>query len=389
MHADIRKSNEEWFINPCADTRFHIFVNNEMLISPKKLLPGDVLFVHALKIIWMGTFLQINNPSKKVTVAGLQVYTQINQVNNSEYQPVSDEDQNVDLYEEDDYFYHVPKIREVVEKIEIQVEPPPSSSQNEEPPFWMTIGPLIMMGSSSLMMGSNVAMQVTNGNVNPWQIGPQILMMVSMIVGALIIPRMMQKYRKKQAAKKELLRQTKYSAYLDEKEKEIDLTLKKQSRIMRDNQLSTTECVSIINSSGNRHFWSREIHDEDFLKIRLGLGNIDVPLDIESPVERFTLEEDNLLERAWAVSKKYEKLYDVPITLPLAEKNISAIICNNTYKTHFIDGLITQLVALHSANDLKIVLLTNSMNSTRWDYLKYSPHCISDDKSMRFFFSNS
>ena len=46
-----------------SDTLF-AHLNNER-IRAKKLKVGDVIFLYGLKIIWMGDFIQVNNPLNK------------------------------------------------------------------------------------------------------------------------------------------------------------------------------------------------------------------------------------------------------------------------------------------------------------------------------------
>ena len=67
---------------------------------------GDVIFINGLKIIWMKSFMKINNPKQSVAVTGFESYEDLNVIDNDKYTPVSDEEANADLYSEDDYFYH-------------------------------------------------------------------------------------------------------------------------------------------------------------------------------------------------------------------------------------------------------------------------------------------
>ena len=65
-----------------------------------------------------------------------------------------------------------------------------------------------------------------------------------------------------------------------------------------------------------------------------------------------------------------------------------AIIGTGINKKQFVDGLILQMLAYHSYEDLKIVLLTNEQNESNWDYLKVAPHCWNNSKTFRYFATN-
>ena len=387
VHAEITLQNNEWYVNCCGDKKYQTFLNNSLVEKAEKLKLGDVIFINGFKLIWMNTFIQINNPNKQITTAGLKNY--VNQLNavNTNYTPATDEEQNIDLYKEEDYFYHIPRVREFVEEETVVIEPPPAGEKEDDTPFLLTIGSTITMTASSLMMGYNVGYGLIMGTRTILSALPQIIMCFGLIVGSLILPRLLKRYQKKKRKEREQLRQEKYSQYLIEKDQEIDLKVKKQVQIMKDNSLSVKNCCVIL-SSNNRNFWSREISDDDFLKVRLGTGTLPSPINIMAPERHFTLDEDNLLERAYKIAEKYEKVENVPIDISLVDKNIVSFICECSYKDTYIDNIILQLVTLHSAVDLKIVIFTNEENAARWDYMKHMPHCWSEDKSTRFFATN-
>ena len=383
----IKKEPNGWVLSSIEDIKYYTYVNNYRVIR-RKLKAGDTIFIDGLKIIWMQHFIIINNPNNLIKVTGLNAYNNPNNVNNTEYLPVSDEEQSIKLFGEDDYFYHTPRISEVLDEEEIKIETPPQSKLRDDQPFWLTIGTSVTMSASALMMGWNVGYGLTTGRTTAMSAVPQIVMCGAMVFGSLIMPRVVSSYQKKQSKKLEEKRISKFSAYLDQKEKDIDLTMKRQAQILRDNSLSPTSCKALINNITNRNFWSREINDNDFLEIHLGIGSINNTVKISAPEEKFTLEEDGLLERVLDIEKKYEKLNNVPIKVSLVEKNISAFVCNDKIKDLYIDNIILQLVTLHSGADLKIVIFTNENNADRWEYTKYLPHCFSEDKNMRYFVTN-
>ncbi len=386
VHAEIKNTNGAWFLTASSDPNYKTFVNNK-LVTNQQLLAGDVIFIGGLKIIWMGTFIQINNPNKQVTVGQLRAYNGLQNINNTEYTPVDESEQSQDLYAEEDYFYHTPRIHESVEEREIVIDSPPGSNEEDELPFILTVGSTITMLASTLMMGYNVGYGLVSGSRTFLTALPQIVMCVAMIIGSLILPKLTSRYRKKQKKEREEKRQRMYTEYLGKKEQEISLANKQVAQIMKDNSVSVKNCLVILNSN-NRNFWSREISDDDFLKLRLGMGSVDSPIKINAPEEHFTLDEDNLLEMVYKVKETYKKINDVPIFVSLVQERIAALICECSYKQQFINSMILQLVALHSAVDLKIAIFTDEEHASNWEYMKLLPHCWSEDKSVRFFATN-
>jgi len=383
LHAEIKLINNEWYIAGSADDNYRTYINGDRILTAK-LNVGDVIFINGLKIIWMKTFIKINNPKQCVAVSGIAAYEELDVTDNTKYTPVSDEEANVDLYDEDDYFYHMPRLVPTIAPVSIEIDAPPQGNNEEEMPVLLTIGSSITMAASSLMMGFTVITSVSSGQRTILQALPQIITMVAMIFGSLIMPKITSSYQKRRKKKKEKERQIKYKEYLNKIDTKIQYALKQQTQVLKENNLSAKECYDVILKK-NRNFWSREITDEDFLKIRLGIGNIKSFVSVKAPEEHFSLEVDNLQELVFEVDKKSKILKGVPVTLSLASEKNLAFVFNCSYKNDYMNSIITQLLALHSALELKIVILTNKDNEKRWEFAKFLPHCWSDDKTMRFF----
>ena len=151
---------------------------------------------------------------------------------------------------------------------------------------------------------------------------------------------------------------SKYKEYIEQKRNKIHTEMERERQVLLENYIPLEECANII-FSRKRNLWEREIDQNDFLDLRLGIGNTTFQGTIKYPEERFTLEDDNLQKLALDLGKESKELENVPINLSFIKNNISAIIGDGKQKNYFIDGLALQLMALHSYEDLKIVIFTN------------------------------
>ena len=163
--------------------------------------------------------------------------------------------------------------------------------------------------------------------------------------------------------------------------------MKIQRQILIDNYLPLSATKEIIYSK-KRNLWEREIDQEDFLDLRLGIGTTPLFGNVNFPTERFSLETDELLKEVYKLGDESRMLENVPISLSFVQKNISAIIGTSSNKRQFVEGLILQILAYHSYEDLKLVIFTNEKNVQYWEYLKVAPHTWSNDKSTRYFATN-
>lgn len=356
---------------------------NEDRVDFKRLELGDVIFIMGLKIIWMKKFLILNNPNNQVFVKNMSALKEL-KIENQAIGEVSEEDKLVDLYSEDEYFYHVPRIRDFIQEESVSIDAPPGHEKETKVPFVITMGTSFIMISSVFTMGYSIVLSMVNGNQKIAELIPQFVMFFSMLIGSLIMPRITQAYENKLKRKREKLRQEKYGAYVKEKEKEIQLLIKKQEQILHNTFFSSEQCMNIVRTK-NSSFWCRLYDDNDFLHIRFGTGNVPSNVKINSPEKKFSLDSDNLLEMVYKVKENNNLLKGVPVTLPLKESKISSVVFDTNYKSEYLKSLILQLITLHSPLDLKIVVFTNEENKQYWDYLKYDNHCWSEDKSLRYF----
>lgn len=383
----VRLENGEYYLVP-SNEKGSTYLNDEKITMSEKLRVGDIIFINGLKIIWMRNFIVVNNPRGLVKIQSLTQYVDNNVMDNTKYSAVSEEENNMDLYNEDDYFSHTPRLRTVFEEEEVVIEsPPPNQNPSNELPFLLTIGTSLTFAASSIFMMYTSVLGLVNGTTTMMMAIPSIMMAVMMLFGALIMPRIVAAFQKKKRRAREKMRQEKFKKYLADKEEYIQRLLKKQSQIISENNITLQECRDEI-MSNNRNVWNREIKDNDFLSLRFGVGTYPAAVTVKAPQKRFSLDEDDLENIVYELNNKYRTIDNIPVTLSLAKNNIVSCLCSSSFKESFIDGLVLQLATYHSALDLKIVLFTNEENASRWSYLKNLPHTWSNDHSIRFFSTN-
>ncbi len=358
---------------------------NSLPVNVSYLNIGDIIFLYGLKIIYMGSFIKINNPSGMININGVQTFEDLSNTDNSNYEKINSSESDIELYEESDYFFHKPRIKNILTTNNVQIDAPPAEDKPDNMPAILTIGSSLTMSASSLMMGYSVIYGMSKGTRTFLDSLPQIVMCVCMIIGSLIMPRIVAAYQKKQKKKKEALRQKKYGEYLETKEQEINEIVKKKINLLNYNFPNALECSDIILNKEDR-LWERQIVDNDFLEICVGMGNKDADIEIQAPEEHFTLEEDNLKEMVYDVVNRSRILNNVPITYSLVKNRSSALIGADLVREKYMDNILLQLVTFHSAADLKIVFFLNNKNS--YEYGKYFPHVWSEDKQMRYYGNN-
>lgn len=383
-HARIFFSNGKLMLEN-FDFDFGTFVNNNPVSQKTKMLfNGDVIFIMGLKIIILGKTLYINNPVNRVYFSD-----EVFEINKDEIEIPEleeDDDTEVELYSDKDYFARSPRITNIIECEKIKIDPPPQSENKEEMPLIFVLGSSLSMGAIMIISMMSSLDGLINGTATVKSALPSILTSVLMLVSILLIPVFTRKWEKKCKIRNEQKRQTRYREYINSKIEFIDKIIKKQKDILYENYISAEECAQIIINKDSR-LWERKIEDEDFLTVRIGVGDVPLNVDIQYPEVEFTMEDDNLIEILNTIVNKSKILKDVPITISLTEEYIAALIVkdNDRIVEKFTQNLLMQLVTLHSYEDLKLVFLLKDDKTNKWEHLKTLPHIWDDTKKVRFW----
>ena len=376
--------NGLYFISQTPETRNNLYVNGRIVTTKTQLLVGDTIFINNLKIIWMNNFFRIYSTSDLVMISkGLSIASNPVQ-DNSKFLKYERENNNKSLFREDDVFFHKPRLINRIEPQIVTIDSPGSKEEKDEIPLAFQIGASLAIGIYSIINLVNALASNKNGTTDQIGLILSISVSVILVIISLLLPKLCSNYNTNKNKKKEQIRQKKYNDYLDKKQGEVTAILNNQRTILYNNNPSSADAYNTIIGSKER-LWERDLSDEDFLNIRLGLGNIDSDLKIESPKESFTINEDNLISRINQINNSSKQLLNVPITFSLVKNNISSIVYNNSYKDDYINGILLQILSAQSPKDLRIILLTNKKNEHRWQFMKLIPHILSDDKQIRYF----
>jgi len=357
------------------------FVNGER-ISNRVLKPGDVVYIIGFKIIIGKGFIAINNPDGKVTYNKKIFQTFAKQ---AIIPALEDEYEDEEI--QGDLFYRSPRFKRDVEKKIIKIDSPPSKEKLEQTPLMLMLGPSITMGMASLSMGAFTLSNVLQNNGNIMNAMPTLTMSFSMVIGMILWPVLTRKYENKRKARREKQRNEKYKQYIQSIRKEISEVSGHQSAILHENFVPLQDCLDRINHK-RRNLWERTHRQQDFLKLRLGLGNLPLVAEITYPEKRFTLDDDELQDELYRLAEEPKLLENVPISLSLTEDWVSGIIGHRQQAIQLVKGLIFQLAALHSYDELKLAFIYDPKEQELWDFVKWLPHVWQHEKGVRLIATN-
>lgn len=369
--------------------RYGTYVNNLRVFEKKILEYGDTIFLNGLKIVFMkyqfNAKLNIYYYGNSLSVNGL---TPATYDNIEESFTEESEDLDMKWYKDNDYFHKTPRFVSEIKEKEIKIDVPPAKEPEDDMPVILTVGPMLTMSMSSMVMAFTSIANLRNGGASLSSSMPSIVMSVAMVLSTLLWPTITRKFEDRRKMKKEKERINKYTKYIDGKRKEIQDELANQANILMGNYPSLYDCNKLILEK-NPNLWQKRIEDEDFLKVSLGYGSYPMKLKLTYPEEQFTTEEDELKNVSDKLGREPKILQNVPVPYSFMENHISAIIGRYEDRSDYLKKIILQLITFHSYIDLKIVILTDNDKKSTWKDIKNLPHSFTDDKLFRFFASKN
>ena len=323
---------------------------NGIRTQMQRLRPGDVIAVMGMRIIMGVGFLAVNN-------VGREVYLNTNRLALLSSGGGSAPPENAAAA--GTYFNRAPRQRMSMDAKPIDIEGPPMSMKNGQMPLLLRMGSSMVMGGASLLAGN-----------------------VTMVLSSVLFPLLSSRYTDKERKEYEQRRDTLYRKYLAQKEMEIRHECEQEEYLLNTND---PELRVVLQFPQDRErLWERQRTDDDFLHVRIGVGNRPMLAEIRYPEQRFSMDDDPLEQQMYALAGKQVFLERVPILTALDEQFISGIVGGHTLVRTFLRQLLMQLAVLHSCEDVKIILLCSETELNWFEDMRDLPHFWNDQRDFRF-----
>lgn len=354
-HALLRCDSGRWTIRDKGSTN-GIYVNG-VKTEEAVLSTGDIVYIMGLRIAIGIGFLSMNdgNGRTKVTSSKVSRLTVARQAFLRQTIPARER--------EEDSFNRMPRQRQALPAEPIDIEMPPLSINGNQIPLLLRMGGSMVMGTSSLLAGN-----------------------ITMMLSAVLFPILTSKYTDRQKQEYEQKRYEKYSLYLRGKAEEILREKKAEEMILNANDPSIDHVIRYAYSKSK--LWERRREDDDFLTLRIGTGRIRLLSEIQYARQRFSMDEDPLVQKMYELAEKKIYVNNVPIKLSLVQDRVCGVLGNSSAKKELICQLLAQLALLYSYDEVKIVVLGNREELEQIRFCRYLPHLWDDRRTFRFLASD-
>ncbi|GGQ65081.1 type VII secretion protein EccCa [Streptomyces pilosus] len=125
--------------------------------------------------------------------------------------------------------------------------------------------------------------------------------------------------------------------------------------------------------------WERRRRDADFLRVRVGLGDVPAPEPVIqqsgsggvlTPPDPFMLNEARALQRRFATAA------DVPLTVPLDRAGNVSVVGEREDVLRVVRALLAQTAVTHAPDDVALALAVPGERIAEWQWAKWLPHVL-------------
>lgn len=352
-----------------------IYVNGKSTHS-QRLNMFDEIFLMGLSIVYMGDYIAVNKVKVNCSLRKISSFTTKTLIDDRKKKK---------------YFVSTPRILKSIEYEEIEVDAPPTLPVVEKTPAILLVGPSLTMSMAMLAsISTSIFSAIYGGNMTT--VLANMMMAIGMLLSSLLWPSLMRSYQKKAIIEEQKHRNARYLEYISSIEKKLIAKTERLSRILNETLYPEPDvmCSFLDDESKKLHLWERSFEDEDFLDVRIGVGNkkFDAVV-LKIPRKGFQLNDDELRELPYALAEKYGILKNVPLTLDIANNHTIGIIGNSVGVQTILKEIILNIISLHSYEEVKLVLVVSPQHQAGFEKFKNIPHIWSDDKKIRYYATNS
>ena len=189
--------------------------------------------------------------------------------------------------------------------------------------------------------------------------------------------------QKKKYKKAKEVRQEKYENYLADVKAKIDKNREDQFLSLEESNHETSQCFEIA-TKRKRTLWERTPADDDFMKIRIGKGDIQTSFRIKFPDSVLKMYDDELEDQGEELGKGNQIIEGAPILCDIYHDLSVGIIGDRQKAISVARNMIIQMATTHSYKDVKLVTLFDKKEAKEWEFVKWLPHSFNDSRDFRY-----
>ncbi|MFH8368740.1 type VII secretion protein EccCa [Streptomyces sp. NPDC018031] len=247
------------------------------------------------------------------------------------------------------------------------IEPPPNLPEGRTGGFAMTLMPIAGVTSSVVMM--------TMVRNSQFAVIGAIVLVVT-VVGAVVL--LLSQRGKAQRTRRR--QRERYLEYVEELREELGARERERRASARVLDPPPQALYDVV--SDPARLWERRRADLDFLRVRIGSGEMPAGTltvaqqggSVLTPPDRFMLNE------ARALTDRFGTAADLPLTVPLDRVGNVSVVGERDAVLKVARAVLVQSAVFHAPDDAALAVAVPEDRSADWEWVKWLPHILSSEE---------
>lgn len=173
-----------------------------------------------------------------------------------------------------------------------------------------------------------------------------------------------------------------YTAYIAGKRQEIEAEHKTERAALIDLYPDGETIRDLVKTFSGRLF-ERSPKDQDFLHVRIGMGDIPLLRELTYNNEEHIKVENELMEIPGQLCSEYALLKNAPVMLHLCQSGSVGVIGTPQEQYEFFKNMLLDICVEHFYDDVQVVVLIPQGQQKTYDWIKLLPHIKKSGGSQR------
>jgi len=366
-HAMIVKDNNGNYRIESAKNKANFYVNG-LIERSKELKIGDIIQVFDTKILFLQNEIRIYGSAD----------VNLPQTNAVSLLPVRKEKVKKN------WFIRTPRIIVGYKSEPVEIDAPPPAQKSKPLPAILQIGPSLTMGLVMLVtLGVSVGNFTSDANLATLISGGALAF--SMLIGAILWPLLTRRFQKRSAGQIESLRVNRYNDYIAKIRERLERENYNNRRLLNEEFFPSPEVISriIIDEKRSRKMFEKTETDDDYLKVRLGSGNVKSAIEIKTAKQGFSVDQDLLLKLPGEIANEFSFIDDMPVAISLKVNKSIGLIGSQEYTDNLIKSIFMSLTFGHSYDEVKTVFIYRDDQRHKFEAIHKTQHIKTDNGENR------
>lgn len=250
-----------------------------------------------------------------------------------------------------------------VETAEIAIADPPKPRPT--PPVAMSISMIIMP-----VLGGGGGLLVAITNRNPLMATAGALFLVGAVVLGVVLL-----IGQRSGPRRELREaRERYLDYVEELRHRLRRAVAAQQRDAAWRHPAPAQLLDLARNPARR--WERRVDDDDFLRLRVGVGPRPVAVRLSMKAGEGPLHDLDpvCLEAARTLRRRYATVGEQPVCLDLCDVGVVSVVGDRAAGRDLAAAMLAQLVTFHAAEEVRLGVVRAPSLAPTWEWVKWLPH---------------